>query len=141
MKTNSYGLCPYKIKDNEFYILLNKTSKNSNYNFFKGKIEDLETPQSCAKREFFEETGVDTNINYYEEFFSQNSKRKLIGVYLIDWSYYEEVNFSFDKKEIYSGDWIKLSPEIIFSKNQQKIFNKIFLFLKQKEMWLKHIIV
>jgi len=135
-KEYSFGLCPYQIMNGHFFVLLNKTSEESFFNFFKGKIEEGETYEECAKREFFEETGIDVNISDFEDYFFQKSYRKDVGIFLIDWVKYQDKNFNFQEQEIWSSHWVRLN-DIQTSKNQQKIINDIQLFFKPKENSLK----
>jgi 8-oxo-dGTP pyrophosphatase MutT (NUDIX family) len=137
-KEFSYGLCPYSIMNGYFYVLLNKTSEESYYNFFKGKIEDGEVPEEAAQREFFEETGILVDKKDFEEYFTQKNPRKDIGIYLVDWSKYQHLPFHFQEKEIWSATWVQLK-EIETSKNQQKIVNDIELFFKPRKQQLRNI--
>lgn len=139
MKLQSYGLCPYMIISGHFYILLNKTSENSYFNFFKGKKENDETPEETAQREFHEETGVKVNFSDFEDYFFQTSPRKDVGIFMVDWVKYNEQVFSFQKKEIWSALWVPLR-NIKTSKNQQKICDDIELAFKPKVKALKIII-
>jgi len=137
-KEFSYGICPYQIMNGHFYVLLNKTSNESFFNFFKGKIEDGESIRECAKREFSEETGVTVSIDDFEDYFFQKSPRKDVGIFLVDWSKYSKNIFKFQKKEIWSATWVPLG-EIITSKNQQKIMNDIEMLFKPREIHLRHL--
>jgi 8-oxo-dGTP pyrophosphatase MutT (NUDIX family) len=138
MKEFSYGICPYKIIDNQYYILLNKTSAISYFNFFKGKIENDESPSDCAIREFYEEAGIVVKGTHLEDYFSQKSKRKDVGVFLVDWYNYTE-DFTFQKDEIFSAEWVKpLDVEV--SNNQKKILNDIIAFVIEKEKHLDNVI-
>jgi len=138
MKPKSYGLCPYQIMNGQFYVLLNKTSEISYYNFFKGKIEENETIEECAQREFFEETGVEVNIKDFEEYYEQNSKRKNIGIFLVDWAKYHHKIFKFQDEEIWSAVWVPLEY-IEMSKNQQKIINDINLVFTDRKNIIKNL--
>jgi len=140
MKLHSYGICPYKIINGHFFVLLNKTSKESYNNFFKGKIEENESITECALREFQEETGITVDINDLEDYFFQKSPRKDIGIYLLDWVKYENDDFNFQEKEIYSAAWVHIN-NIEMSKNQQKIMDDIQLFFKRKEILIKHLVI
>jgi 8-oxo-dGTP pyrophosphatase MutT (NUDIX family) len=137
-KEYSYGICPYMIISGNFFVLLNKTSEISFYNFFKGKIEANETIEECASREFFEETGVKVNPKHYEDYFYQKSPRKDVGIFLVDWSRYQHYPFNFQEKEIWSATWVQLQG-IETSKNQQKIMNDIELLFKPRKKQLKNI--
>jgi len=137
-KEFSYGICPYQIMNGYFYVLLNKTSEESFYNFFKGKIEEGETPNSCAKREFFEETGVQVQEEDFEDYFYQKSPRKDVGIFLLDWAKYQNSKFHFQEKEIWSATWVQLK-KIETSKNQQKIIDQIETLFKPRKEQLKRL--
>jgi 8-oxo-dGTP pyrophosphatase MutT (NUDIX family) len=100
MKLHSYGIAPYSIIGGNFFILLNKTSERSDYNFFKGKIEHNEEIADCAIREFYEETGVKVKKSDLEDYFKQKSPRKDVGIFLVDWNKYSHLDFHFQEKEI-----------------------------------------
>jgi 8-oxo-dGTP pyrophosphatase MutT (NUDIX family) len=138
-KEYSYGICPYQIMNGSFYILLNKTSKQSFFNFFKGKMEKGETIEECAIREFYEETGVLVQKKDLEEYFYQKGNRKNIGIFLLDWSKYQSYPFTFQEKEIWSASWVPVMDNVEASKNQQKILNSIILFFKPKISQLRRI--
>jgi 8-oxo-dGTP pyrophosphatase MutT (NUDIX family) len=134
MKDKSYGICPFKIQDRKIFILMNKTSSISDWNFFKGKIEDGETIKETAEREFFEEAGVKIKIKNEPYFFSR-LKKKDIGIFL--YSYNNEV-FRYEKREIYLADWVYIN-EIKVSKNQEKILNDLILYFKPKMKYINYI--
>lgn len=138
MKLKSYGICPYMIISGNFFVLLNKTSEESFYNFFKGKIEKEESIKECAIREFFEETGVQVEIKDLEDYFFQKSSRKDVGIHLVDWAKYEGLPFNFQEKEIWSASWVQLK-DIETSKNQQIIMNSIELFFKPRKSQLRNL--
>ena len=137
-KEFSYGLCPYSIMNGYFYVLLNKTSEESYFNFFKGKIEEDETIKECAQREFFEETGVKVDIKDFEKYYFQKSPRKDVGIYLVDWAKYQHLPFHFQEKEIWSATWIQLK-NIETSKNQQQIMNAIETDFKSRKQQLRNL--
>ena len=137
-KEQSYGICPYTIILGNFFVLLNKTSEESYYNFFKGKIEEGETTEQCAQREFFEETGVKVDSKDFEDYFFQKSSRKDVGIFLVDWARYQQFPFYFQEKEIWSATWVRLKS-IEVSKNQQEIINSIELLFKPRFQQLRNI--
>jgi 8-oxo-dGTP pyrophosphatase MutT (NUDIX family) len=139
-KEFSYGICPYSIMNGYFYVLLNKTSEESFFNFFKGKIEKGETMQQCAQREFFEETGINVDIKDFEEHYYQKSSRKDVGIFLVDWAKYQHLPFHFQEKEIWSATWVRLK-DIETSKNQQDIINKIELDFKPRKQQLRNLYI
>jgi 8-oxo-dGTP pyrophosphatase MutT (NUDIX family) len=135
-KEFSYGIAPYTIISGNFFVLLNKTSEESYYNFFKGKIEDSETIKDCAVREFYEEAGIKVNQKDFEDYFYQKSTRKDVGIFLVDWAKYQHLPFHFQEKEIWSATWVQLK-NIETSKNQQEIMNSIELLFKPRMQQLK----
>jgi len=135
-KLYSYGICPYKIINNKYFILLNKTSEISFFNFFKGKIENHESPGDCAIREFHEEAGIEVKGKHLKDYFCQKSKRKDIGIFLVDWSNYSE-DFNFQKEEIFSAYWVR-PIEVEVSNNQRKILEQISNFFLEKEYTLNN---
>lgn len=139
-KEFSYGICPYLIISGYFYVLLNKTSEESYFNFFKGKQESDETIEQCAIREFSEETGINVDIKDLETYYFQKSSRKDVGIFLIDWSKYQHLPFHFQEREIWSATWVRLK-DIETSKNQQEIINKIELDFKSRKQQLRNLYI
>jgi len=135
MKKFSYGIVPFKIINNKYFILVNKTSEMSYFNFFKGKIENGETPSDCAIREFYEEAGIKVQGKHLEKYFSQKSRRKDIGVFLVDWYNYLE-DFTFQKEEIWSAYWAR-PIDVEVSNNQKKIMLQIIDYFTEKENTLE----
>lgn len=131
MKEYSYGICPYKLKDKKAYILLNKTGRVGDWNFFKGKIEKDETIEECAVREFSEETGTMVPPEVLENFFTQNSPRKDVGIFLTDWTKLD-LTICPDREEIFSYSWVEVTKDVVTSKNQQKIYDNIHKHLTNK---------
>ena len=138
-KLFSYGICLYKIEEEEILIYLNKTSSISDWNFFKGKMEDNETFEETAIREMFEETNILVRKNQLEDLFEQINKKKNLGVYLVDFNVINFKNLKLDKKEIFEGKWLNIKEDIIVSKNQIKIFNKLTTCLFKKYNYIKYI--
>tara|TARA_A100001011_G_scaffold303469_1_gene317499 strand:- start:918 stop:1325 length:408 start_codon:yes stop_codon:yes gene_type:complete len=68
MKCYAAGVIIFKIEENQFKFLGLKAlpyfSKRSNgiYDIPKGKIDPGETPFECAKRECFEESGINVQV-------------------------------------------------------------------------------
>jgi 8-oxo-dGTP pyrophosphatase MutT (NUDIX family) len=63
----SAGAVVYKKIKNEFYFLLVYSVKNKEWSFPKGHIEQNENEIETAKREIFEETGIN-NLNFIDGF-------------------------------------------------------------------------
>lgn len=137
MKEISYGIAPYKIINNQVYLYVSKSSHISEYGFIKGKIEKEENIKECVIREVKEEINLNIKKEYLETFFFEKTKRKDIGIFLIN-----EKNINFSNlnlnKEIYSFELKKLEEDLYkkFCFNQKKILNKIFLEFKNKNKFL-----
>lgn len=132
-KVQSFGLAPYIVMNGEYFVLLNKSSKSSFYNFFKGKIEPGENKYCTAIREFYEETGVEVNIKDLEEYFFQSNPRKDVGIFLVNWGKYHDCNFNFSKQEIWSASWVNVKEKAELSRNQQKIWDEVINYFCKKQ--------
>jgi len=137
MKETSYGVCFYKIERKKIFIFLNKTSKVSDWNFFKGKQEYNETKEDTAIREIAEETGLIITKKMLEDYFFVINKRKNIGIFLIDSKNINFNNLELQKEEIYTATWIDIIYNIKMSKNQKELFLKISSRLYEKHKWFK----
>ena len=92
-KIYAYGVCLYKISDDDIKILLCKSiSSLNNWGFLKGVQTKNETSKECAQREFTEECSIPINCDDFEEYFEQQNEEKDIGVWLIDASKVRNLN-------------------------------------------------
>jgi len=128
MREFSYGIIPYLITDSGVSILLSRTSLKSNiYDFVKGKIEADETKKDCVAREVLEEIGITINQDDLDDYYFQRSKRKDIGLFLINWDKYIEIPFVLEEEEIADVTWFNVGklPEV--SPNQRLILTDILV--------------
>jgi len=128
MREFSYGIIPYLITDSGVSILLSRTSlKNTVYDFIKGKIEQGETKKDCVVREVKEEIGIDINQSDLDDYYFQRSKRKDIGLFLINWDKYIDTPFVLEEEEIVDVNWFNVGklPEV--SPNQRLILTDILV--------------
>lgn len=139
----AYGVALYKLEDNSIKLLLCKSSKSENrWGFLKGMQLKAETAKECAKREFYEESGIKVDIESFEEYFEQLNKEKDIGIWLVNAKNVKDL-------EIYFNDEGKLfdrflSPENSkvkyfdlnklpdFKKKQKSLISKVKDFLENK---------
>ena len=127
MKEKSYGLCPYLYVKGDYYILLNKTSRFSEWNFFKGKTEADETTIGTAIREFYEETNVfvPKELIEVEKCFYQQNNRKDVGIFLVPWEKIDQAKIEPNVQEIYQYEWVLVDDNVVLSKNQRAIYKEI----------------
>jgi len=78
IEVKSYGVIPVFKNESSFYILLVKNSKGGHWGLPKGTPEKDEKPIDTARRELFEETGINnieikTEVTFGEKYdFEQN---------------------------------------------------------------------
>ena len=131
-KEYSYGICPYYKVQDEIYIILIQPKGHVEGGFAKGKIEENETKEECAVREFYEETGLKVNIESLENYFEQNNKRKDVGIFLVNiFNMNKNDKINLQSKEVYKIKLFNLNDEIKIYKNQEIILNEIKLHLKE----------
>ena len=124
-KEYSYGVCPYRFKNNKVQILVIQPKGHTEWGFIKGKIEQGETIAECAKRETFEETRIEINIDNLEDYFEQKNKRKDVGIYLINTKTLNLKNIKLQKGEVHKIKFFDLDGEILINKNQSEILSNI----------------
>lgn len=95
-KIKAYGLCIYKIIDDEIKILLCKsvTSKKK-WGCLKGLALKDENPIDCAQREVYEESRIKVDPLHYEEYFEQENDLKDIGLWLVNAKNIRNINRMF----------------------------------------------
>ena len=141
-KKYAYGVCLYKIENNDIKILLCKSVKSLNrWGCLKGVKTGYETALECAKREFFEESNINVEISDFEEFFDQINIEKDIGIWLVNSSKIPNLESYFVKDKLIKKNlsWenskvkffsITNLPEI--KEKQIKLIDKISDFLQNK---------
>ncbi len=144
-KEYAYGVIPYKIEDGKIKILLCKSVKSyDKWGCLKGVQDKNETAKECAKREFFEESSIRVDIDYFEEYFFQKNELKDIGVWLIDSRKILNINSFFYNDTLYNYllSWenskvkffdIENLPRI--KKKQKKIIKDVKDFLQNKNQF------
>ncbi|QOG12998.1 NUDIX domain-containing protein [Arcobacter sp. FWKO B] len=81
----SYGVAPYMLKDGRVYLFLCRASDSRyKWGFLKGTKSPKETPKECARREFYEESAILIEYDFFEEYFEQGNDRKDVGVWLVN---------------------------------------------------------
>lgn len=125
MKEYSYGICPYKIKNNKVQILLIQPKGHTEWGFVKGKIESNESIAECAIRETLEEIGLKVTINNLEDYFIQKNKRKDIGIFLVNTKILNLKNIKLQKSEVHRVKFFGLEDNIDINKNQSLILQDI----------------
>lgn len=132
MKEYSYGICPYYKVQDEIYIVLIQPKGHVEWGFAKGKIEENETKEECAVREFYEETGLKVNIESLENYFEQNNKRKDVGIFLVNiFNMNKDDKINLQSKEVHKIKLFNITDKIDIYKNQENILNEIKHYLKE----------
>ena len=84
-KIKAYGVCVYRKVNNQYEILLCKSvMSRDKWGFLKGVVIGNEGIEDTALREFEEESSIQINKKYFEEFFIQENESKDIGIYLLN---------------------------------------------------------
>jgi ADP-ribose pyrophosphatase YjhB (NUDIX family) len=92
-KIFAYGVCLYKIEENDIKFLLCKSISSLNrWGFLKGVRLKNETNKQCAQREFIEECGIEIDMDHFEEYFEQQNEDKDIGIWLMNASNVRHLN-------------------------------------------------
>jgi len=100
-KIKAYGICIYKVNAKNTEILLCKgVSSLNKWGCVKGLLEKKESNQECAKREFFEESSINIDIKYFEEYFEQINDGKDIGIWLVNAKNVKDMNKYFYENKL-----------------------------------------
>lgn len=97
-KSKAYGICIYKVENKSIKILLCKSvNSKEKWGFLKGIALKYEQHKRTAQREFFEESSIFVNMDYYEEYFEQINQDKDVGIWLVNYKNIEEIeDYFFD---------------------------------------------
>lgn len=115
------------LKCNDFYILV-KSSANQKWSFPKGHIEENEDYETCAFREFKEETGIS-----FTSLHAQFVKTKIIGDTM--YFFYESTNSDLlcrpitplNTNEIIDMKWFSANELVNLDRRSYNIGVKIFI--------------
>ncbi len=144
VKIKAYGICVYKIKNNNIEVLLCKSVSSFNkWGFLKGVQESNESKELTAQRECFEESHIKVSIKQFEEYFEQTNKEKDIGIYIVNADKIKNIDSLFMKDTLKDNNlsWennkvkffnINKMPDI--KKKQTKIAIQIIDFLKNMNL-------
>lgn len=140
MKEYSYGVVIYRIKDYTTDLLLMKARGHNEWGMLKGKIEQNESIKECAVREVFEESGIIVNPNYFEDYFENNTKRKLVGIFLIQDIHCDLSHIKLCHIEVEELSWCNINDYKQVQPNQRPIYDdilnkfikRIYFFCKDK---------
>lgn len=98
----AYGVVPYIVDKNDIKILLCKSvASKDKWGCLKGTKTKDETAFECAKREFFEESSINTEIALFENYFEQINIDKDVGIWLVNGENIEELD------KYFNGDTLK----------------------------------
>jgi len=141
----AYGVLPYSITDRGIKILLCKsvTSKDK-WGCLKGvKIKD-ETAFECAKRELYEESNINVDIDLFEEYFEQINIEKDIGIWLVNTENIENLNKLFIQDKLKEDNLSWENSKVKFfclnnlpsiKKKQKNLIADVIDFLESKHQF------
>ncbi len=115
IKETSVGGIIYKIMGDRLYFLLLKQSSNGLWEFPKGNIEKNESEIECAKREIFEEAGINPSLlkNFRREIEYINEKKSSSWlkkeIFYIFKSHAKEIKLSHEHSE---HGWFSLNKSL-----------------------------
>ncbi|MEA3553434.1 MAG: NUDIX domain-containing protein [Campylobacterota bacterium] len=100
-KIKAYGICLYKIEPSCVKILLCKSVKSQNrWGFLKGVQDENESKKQTAIREFFEESGIEVEYKYLENYFEQINETKDIGIFLANYENVKKIDHHFINEKL-----------------------------------------
>lgn len=144
-KKYAYGICLYKIEEDDIKILLCKSIKSfTRWGCLKGVKNRGETAQECAKRELFEESSISVEISHFENYFDQINKTKDIGIWLVNAKNVKDLDEYFlDEKLLYNNlSWENSKVKFFSIYNlpririkQEQLIDKIIDFLQNKNQF------
>ncbi len=141
-KKYAYGICLYKIEENDIKILLCKSVKSFNkWGCLKGVKTSNETALECAKREFYEECNIKVEISDFENFFDQINIEKDIGIWLVNANKIPNLDEYFFEDKLLDNNLSWENSKVKFFSiydlpnirtKQSKLISKIIDFLQSK---------
>lgn len=139
-KIYAYGVCVYKIENKEIKLLLCKSVSSLNrWGCLKGVRLKNETDKECAKREFTEESGIDIDMDDFEEYFEQQNEEKDVGVWLVNAKRIRHINQYIIDDKLLSNylSWENSKVKFHSLKSMPKIKQKQRFLLKEITDFLK----
>lgn len=130
----SCGSVVYKVENGVYHFLLIKQKNGNHYGFPKGHTENEETPIQTAKREVYEETGIEINLfsNLYQTIYYEPKEgvKKQVDYFLS-----EAINTEPIKQEVEIDEvlWVKKDEviEMLTYENDKEVFKKLTSHLKK----------
>lgn len=141
----SYGIAPYLMKDDKIYIFLCKASDSRyKWGFLKGTLASKERPQECARREFYEESSILVEYDFFEDYFEQVNDRKDVGIWIVDANHIKSLDRFLDKdmklkpkyrsKELSNAGFFDIHDMPPIKNNQYQMMFDVVDFLKHHKM-------
>ncbi|RTZ96596.1 MAG: NUDIX hydrolase [Deltaproteobacteria bacterium] len=136
-KIKAFGICLYKTfnPDHVEILLCKSVNSNTKWGFLKGVQKNGETDIQTAIREFREESTININQYFLEQYFEQHNKSKDIGIWIVNSININSYNNYFTNNS--------LKKECLSSENSQVSFFDInnLPVIKKKQKYLIHQIV
>ncbi len=143
IKDKSYGIIPVFKKDNNNYLFCVILHKAGHWAFPKGHLIGNETPLDTAKRELYEETGIDKcsiseNISFEEryDFEEDNQIIEKTVIYFLGFVGKPEINTPEKfKSEILDTKWLTYNEalKLLTHRKTKDILRKVKDYLEHEE--------
>jgi len=128
------GVIPYKLKNNDYYIMLITSRKNHKWIIPKGIIEQDHTSQQSAEKEALEEAGISGNI--FQKKIGKYYNKKWGGICEIE-VFAMKVKMEYDKwdEDYRERAWFTLNDALMSIKNEKlrKLIGSLPEFLKSNK--------
>lgn len=123
MLEHSAGAVIYRKTADHLEYLILQSVKNNCWGFPKGHLEGDESPKQAAKREVFEESGLqpkfDFNFIQKTHYSLPNNNEKTVTFYLAEAS--DKANVILQRSEIKANKWIKKDEAAVFLNKHDKM--------------------
>ena len=125
IEEQSCGSVVYKVIEGQYQFLLIKQKNSKHYGFPKGHVEADETKEETAKREVYEETGIQINLFSHVQTYVHYEPKKGVNK-RVDYFLSEAINsdFTIQESEVEEILWVDKKDVIglLTYENDQEVF-------------------
>lgn len=128
----SCGAIVYRKYHGNTEILLIKHINSGHWSFPKGHVEGDETEVETAKREIFEETGIEVNLDpTFRELVTYSPRKDTVKVVVYFVAKAKNTDFTPQEDEISEIKWVEIdrAGQVLAYENDRSIVNKAKKFI------------